>query len=265
MKLPYRAIWISDVHLGNRGCKAEYLLDFLSHVECDYLYLVGDIIDVHKLKSGFYWPKSHNAVLRGLMDKAGQGTRVVYIPGNHDEIFRKYAGMHFNGIDIQKNALHVTAEGKRLFVLHGDEFDHVACDSRWLVHLGGEAYEVLLQFNHWLNLLRDKLGYPYWSVSKYLKYKVKNAMSFIEGFRQILLREALSRDADGVICGHIHYADLIETAQRQFYCNCGDWVESCTALAEDRSGKLSLIHWTEESAILLDNAQIALDELEQAA
>jgi UDP-2,3-diacylglucosamine pyrophosphatase LpxH len=265
MKLRYRTIWISDVHLGNRGCKAEYLLDFLNHTESEYLYLVGDIIDIHKLKSGLYWPASHNAILRRLMDKAGEGTRVVYIPGNHDEIFRKYAGMHFNGVDIQKNAMHVAADGRLLFVLHGDEFDHVACDNRWLVHLGGEAYEVLIQFNHWFNLFRDKLGYPYWSLSKYLKYKVKNALTFIEGFRGLLLREALSRGAAGVICGHIHHAELIENAQREIYCNCGDWVENCTALAEDGDGHVSLLRWSEESAMLLDNAAISVAGLKEAA
>jgi UDP-2,3-diacylglucosamine pyrophosphatase LpxH len=264
MKLRYRAIWISDVHLGSRGCKAEHLLDFLNHVESDYLYLVGDIIDVHKLKSGFYWPALHNEVLHRLMDKAGQGARVVYIPGNHDEMFRKYAGMHFNGVDVQKNVMHTTADGKRLFVLHGDEFDHIACDSRWLAYLGGEAYEVLLHFNHWLNLCRDKLGYPYWSLSKYLKYKVANALSFIDGFRRLLLREAAARGADGVICGHIHHADLMENAQGEIYCNCGDWVENCTALAEDRNGRLSLLRWAEESAMLLDNAYASAGELDEA-
>jgi UDP-2,3-diacylglucosamine pyrophosphatase LpxH len=263
MKLHYRTIWISDVHLGSRGCKAEYLLDFLNHVNSDYLYLVGDIIDIHKLKSGLYWPQSHNAVLRALMDKAAQGTRVIYIPGNHDEIFRKYIGMSFSGVDIEKNALHMTADGKKMFVLHGDEFDHVACDNRWLVYLGGEAYEALLHFNHWLNVCREKLGYPYWSLAKYLKYKVKNAVSFVDGFRRLLLRESVGRGADGVICGHIHHADLVESEDGGIYCNCGDWVENCTALAEDTAGALSLIHWAEESALLLDNAA-AIKSLEAA-
>jgi UDP-2,3-diacylglucosamine pyrophosphatase LpxH len=265
MKLSYRAIWISDVHLGSRGCKAEHLLDFLKHVDCEYLYLVGDIVDVHKLKSGLYWPSLHNEVLRQLLGKARQGSRVVYIPGNHDEVFRQYVGMHFNGVDIQLHAMHVTAEGKKLFILHGDEFDHVACDSRWLVYLGGEAYEALLRFNHWLNLFRDKLGYPHWSLSKYLKYKVRNALSFIAGFRSILLHEALSRGADGVICGHIHHAELIDSGEWEIYGNCGDWVENCTALVEDHNGKLALLRWAEESAMLLDSAAACAELAEQAA
>lgn len=264
MKLRYRAIWISDVHLGSRGCKAEYLLDFLNHTESDYLYLVGDIVDIHKLKSGLYWPALHNTLLHRLMAKAGQGTHVIYIPGNHDEMFRKYIGMHFNGVDIRKNALHITADDRRFFVLHGDEFDHIACDSRWLVYLGGEAYEVLLQFNHWLNLFRDKLGYPYWSLSSYLKYKVKNALTFIDGFRRLVLHEAVNRGADGVICGHVHHAELVEDIQQATYCNCGDWVENCTALVEDHNGKLSLLRWVEESAALLDDAASAVSIIENA-
>ena len=171
MKLKYRTVWISDVHLGTRGCKDEYLLDFLRHIECERLYLVGDIIDFWKLKSGVYWPRLHNEIVRTVMAMAARGTRVIYIPGNHDEIFRGYIGTVFNGIEIHASAVHETATGRRLLVLHGDEFDGVVCSSRWLAVLGSGAYDFLIEVNRWFNHVRRILGFPYWSMSAYVSTK----------------------------------------------------------------------------------------------
>ncbi len=253
MKLDYRSVWISDVHLGTRGCKAEYLLDFLNHVECERLYLVGDIVDFWKLKNGFYWPALHNDVVRAVMDKARRGTEVIYIPGNHDEIFRGHIGTVFNGIELRDRAIHASADGRRLLVVHGDEFDGVVCSSRWLAMLGSEAYDFLIEVNRWFNQFHRVLGFPYWSMSAYVKHKVKNAVSFIFSFEQALLHEAAELGLDGVICGHIHHAVIRENEQGVQYCNCGYWVESCTALVESRTGKISVIRWLEESAQLLED------------
>ncbi len=253
MPLRYRTIWISDVHLGTRGCKDEYLLDFLNHMQCDQLYLVGDIIDFWKLKNGFYWPRLHNEIVRKVMTLAAQGTEVIYIPGNHDELFRGYVGTAFNGIAIQERAIHTAADGQRYLVVHGDEFDGVVCSSRWLAMLGGEAYDWLIEVNRWFNIGRRILGFPYWSMSAYIKHKVKNAVNFIFDFERALLHAAEEQQLDGVICGHIHHAALRENAHGIRYCNTGDWVESCTALAETADGALSIIRWVEDSARLLED------------
>lgn len=252
MKLNYRTLWISDVHLGTRGCKDEYLLDFLRHTESERLYLVGDIVDFWKLKGGFYWPALHNEIVRTLMHKARNGTEVIYIPGNHDELFRGYIGTVFNGIALRDQVIHETADGRRLLVLHGDEFDGVVCSSRWLAVLGSEAYDFLLLVNRWFNQARRLFGCPYWSMSAYIKHKVKNAVSFICDFEQALLHAAEEQGLDGVVCGHIHHAAVRELESGFTYCNTGDWVESCTALAESPTGELSIIRWVEESAQLLE-------------
>jgi UDP-2,3-diacylglucosamine pyrophosphatase LpxH len=256
MKLKYRTLWISDVHLGTRGCKDEYLLDFLKHIECEKLYLVGDIIDFWKLKRGFYWPRLHNEIVQRIFAMAAQGTQIIYIPGNHDEVFRGYIGTVFNGVEIQAKAIHHSADGRRHLVLHGDEFDGVVCSSRWLAVLGSEAYEVLIQLNRWFNECRRVLGFPYWSMSAYIKHKVKNAVNFIFDFEQALIHEAAESGLDGVICGHIHHAVIHLTEQGISYSNCGDWVESCTALAEDHSGAFSILRWTEQSAQLLEESTL---------
>jgi len=252
MKLYHRTLWISDVHLGTRGCKDEYLLDFLRHNDCERLYLVGDIVDFWKLKSGFYWPALHNDIVRAIMDKARSGTEVVYIPGNHDELFRGYIGTVFNGIEIRERAIHTTARGLRFLVLHGDEFDGVVCSSRWLAVLGSEAYDLLLMINRWFNLGRRLLGFPYWSMSAYIKHKVKNAVNFIFDFERALAHAASEQGLDGVVCGHIHHAAIHEMKPGITYCNTGDWVESCTALSESFTGELSIIRWAEQSARLLE-------------
>lgn len=256
MKLDYRTVWISDVHLGTRGCKDEYLLDFLRHVQCERLYLVGDIIDCWKLKSGFFWPRLHNEIVRAIMEMAKGGTEVVYIPGNHDEVFRGYIGTVFNGIEIRERAVHQAADGRRFLVLHGDEFDGVVCSSRWLAHLGSEAYDFLIEVNRWFNAFRRILGFPYWSMSAYVKHKVKNAVSFIFSFEQALIHAAQDQGMDGIICGHIHHAAIRQIDDGITYGNCGDWVESCTALTETHAGELSIVHWVEESARLLEETTL---------
>ncbi len=248
--LKYRTVWISDVHLGMRACKAEYLLDFLRHVECRQLYLVGDMIDLWSMKRGIYWPAAHNLVVQHILELAARGTQVTYVPGNHDETFREYFGSVLGGVRVRREAIHTTADGRRLLVLHGDEFDAVTLNRRWLAILGHYAYVGLLAANRWFNGARRILGFPYWSLAAFLKHKVKNAVNFISQFEECVAREARSRGLDGVVCGHIHHA-AIQDFGGILYCNDGDWVESCTALVEDQRGKLSVIHWADESALLL--------------
>ncbi len=244
-----RAVWISDIHLGFRGCQADQLLDFLRNLECETLYLVGDILDLWSLqRTGFYWPQSHNNVVRTLLGKAKHGTRVIWIPGNHDELLRDYAGLEFGNVLIQREARHETADGKQLWITHGDEFDGVVRCSRWLAKLGSVAYDWLLDANRWLNAARRRLGFPYWSLAAYLKHRVKEAVNFITEFETVLAREARKRGADGVVCGHIHRAELREI-DSILYCNDGDWVESCTALIERPDGSLELLEWVEPGAI----------------
>ncbi|MFO1351772.1 MAG: UDP-2,3-diacylglucosamine diphosphatase [Gammaproteobacteria bacterium] len=249
-KLTLRSLWISDVHLGTRHAKAEYLLDFLNNTESDYLYLVGDIIDIWKMKTGWYWPALNNAIVQTVLDKARKGTKVVYVPGNHDEMFRAYRESYFAGVQVRPEAMHTSADGRRYLILHGDEFDYIVCNSKWLAYVGGEVYDFLLWLNRWFNVARRKLGFPYWSLSAYIKHKVKNAVQYIGDFEAAVAREAARRGVGGVICGHIHHAQIADF-DGLVYANCGDWVESCTALAEDYDGKLRVIHWVEESAALI--------------
>ncbi|MBZ5699459.1 MAG: UDP-2,3-diacylglucosamine diphosphatase [Acidobacteriia bacterium] len=241
----YRAIWISDVHLGTRGCKAELLLKFLRSHECDRLYLVGDIIDFWRLKKAWFWLQSHNDVVLEVMRKAKHGTEVVYIPGNHDEGARDYCALQFANIKIVREDVHETADGRRLLVIHGDEFDCVVKYAKWLAMLGDGAYQLALGLNHWFNEARRHLGLQYWSLSAYLKSMVKDAVKYIDSFECALADEARRRGLDGVICGHIHRAEIRPIGD-VLYCNSGDWVESCTALAEDERGRFRIIHWTKE-------------------
>jgi UDP-2,3-diacylglucosamine pyrophosphatase LpxH len=240
----YRTIWISDIHLGTRGCKAELLLSFLKNTESDTLYLVGDIVDGWRLKRSWYWAQSHNDVIQKVLRKARKGTRVVYVPGNHDEALRDFTGHHFGGVEVVDEAIHVTADGRRLLILHGDAFDGVVRYAKWLALLGDWAYAVLLSTNHWVNLARRRLGYPYWSLSAFLKHKVKNAVEYISNFEQAVAAEARRRMVDGVVCGHIHNAEIRDMGGI-VYCNDGDWVESCTALVEHVDGRLEIIRWAE--------------------
>ncbi|NML06506.1 UDP-2,3-diacylglucosamine diphosphatase [Sphingomonas sp. G-3-2-10] len=243
----YRTIWISDVHLGTRGCNAELLIDFLDHVDSDTMYLVGDIIDGWRLKKKLYWPETHNDIVWRVLKRAHRGTRIVYVPGNHDEMFRQFSGLHFGGVEIARTAIHETADGKRLLVLHGDEFDAIMLSHRWLAYLGDAAYEATMAASRWVNHVRRWMGLPYWSLSKYAKSKVKNAVSFISKFEEIVAREAGTRGVDGVVAGHIHAADMRSIQGVEYY-NDGDWVEGCTALVEHFDGRMEILHWADEVA-----------------
>ena len=240
--LRYRAIWISDIHLGTAGCKAAFLIDFLKHTESDWLYLVGDIVDGWQLRKSWRWGQLHNDVVQKILRKARKGTHVVYVPGNHDEFARDYTDHAFGGIEIMREATHVTADGKRLWITHGDLFDGVVQHAKWLARLGDSLYTFVLVVNHWFNRLRERLGFPYWSLSQYLKHQVKNAVGFITAFEDVVAREAARRGFDGVVCGHIHKA-AIRTIDGILYCNDGDWVESLTALVETYDGKLEIVEW----------------------
>ncbi len=252
--LRFRTIWISDVHLGTKSCKAQYLLDFLNHTESRHLYLAGDIIDFWNLKNGWYWPSLHNQVIQSVMEKASKGTRVVYVPGNHDEVFREHIGRIFGGVHVAADVVHQTADGRRLLVIHGDEFDTIVKHSKWLAILGSGIYDVLLYLNRWVNFFRRRFGFGYWSLAAYLKQKTKSAVNFISSFEQALVHEARRRGVDGIVCGHIHKA-TIESYDNMLYCNDGDWVESCTALVEHEDGSLAVIHWADESVYLLEETQ----------
>ena len=246
-RLRVRTVWISDLHLGTPGCQAEPLLDFLRHVECDTLYLVGDIIDGWQLRRQWYWPQSHNDVVQKLLRKARKGTRVIFVPGNHDEFARRYLGHNFGGVDVVEEHVHTTADGRTLWVTHGDLFDGVIQCAKWLAYLGDWAYELTLRINRHFNSLRARLGLPYWSLSRYLKLKVKRAVSYVSDFEAAVAREARARGVHGVVCGHIHHAE-IRSIEGVLYCNDGDWVESLTALVEHADGRLEIIDWTDRSS-----------------
>lgn len=243
----YRTIWISDIHLGTRGCNARLLIDFLDHTDSDAIYLVGDIIDGWRLKKRFYWPALHNDVVLRLLKRAKRGTRVVYIPGNHDEMFRQFVGLNFGGVEIRRKAIHETADGRRLLVLHGDEFDTIMLAHRWLAFVGDAAYSALLRLNVVVNHVRQWLDLPYWSLSKMAKHKVKNAVEFISRYEDVVARAGGVRGVDGVVCGHIHTAEIREIGDVTYY-NDGDWVESCTALVEHFDGQMEVLHWADEIA-----------------
>ncbi len=243
-RLRYRAIWVSDVHLGIPESKADAFYDFLKHTESDYLYLVGDIIDCWKLRKGWHWPQLYNNILRTVLGKAKNGTHVTYIPGNHDEVLREYAGTSFGEIDLRLDAIHQALDGRKLLVLHGDEFDSIVKHKRWLANVGAVAYEVVLKVNRWFNAARRKLGFTYWSLSAYLKHKVKNAVQYMDRFESCVAHEASRRHVDGLICGHIHRAAMTKFDDVT-YMNGGDWVESCTALVENDDGTFELLNWLE--------------------
>lgn len=243
----YRTIWVSDIHLGTRGCNAEMLIDFLDSTDSETMYLVGDIIDGWRLKKRWYWPAGHNDVVWRLMKRAKRGTRIIYIPGNHDEMFRQFSGMTFGGIEIRRKAVHVTADGRKLLVLHGDEFDAIMLAHRWLAFLGDAAYDLMMRLNVVVNVVRTRLGLPYWSLSKHAKHKVKNAVEFISRFEEVVAHEASLRHVDGVVCGHIHTAEMRSIGEIEYY-NDGDWVEGCTALVEHFDGRMEVLHWIEEMA-----------------
>ncbi len=242
--LSVRTVWISDLHLGTPGCEAEALLDFLRRVECQTLYLVGDIIDGWQLRRSWYWPQAHNDVVQKLLRKARKGTKVIYVPGNHDEFARKYLGHNFGGVDVVDEHIHALADGRKLWVTHGDYFDGVIQCAKWLAYVGDWAYELTLRINRHFNRLRGRMGLPYWSLSKYLKLKVKRAVSYVGDFEAAVAREARARGVHGVVCGHIHHAEM-RLIDGLLYCNDGDWVESLTALVEHADGRLEIIDWAQ--------------------
>jgi UDP-2,3-diacylglucosamine pyrophosphatase LpxH len=243
----HRTIFISDIHLGTRGCKADLLHDFLAHNSCETLYLVGDIVDGWRLKRRWFWPDAHNRVVEMLLHWIDSGTRVIYVPGNHDEVLRRYCGRTIAGVELVSETVHETADGKRLLVIHGDRFDAVIAYAKWLAYLGDGAYTLALQLNEICHALLRFLNLPYWSLSAWLKRKVKNALEYICRFEFAVAREVRERGFDGVVCGHIHHAAL-KTIDGVLYINDGDWVESCTALVEDMRGHLEILCWASTGA-----------------
>lgn len=247
----FRTIWISDVHLGTRGCNHELLIDFLDHTDSETMYLVGDIIDGWRLKKKVYWPAEHNDIVWRILKRAKRGTRIVYIPGNHDEMVRPFSGMNLGGVEIMRAAFHDTADGRRLMVLHGDEFDTIMLAHRWLAFVGDALYHVMMKLNNWVAGARKRLGLPYWSISKAAKHKVKNAVEFISKYEEVVARAAAERGVDGVVCGHIHTAEFrtFDHDGKQIeYWNDGDWVEGCNALVEHFDGTMEILHWPDEIA-----------------
>jgi UDP-2,3-diacylglucosamine pyrophosphatase LpxH len=238
-------VFISDLHLGTRGCRIDFLVDFLTRVRCERLFLVGDIIDGWRLRKSWYWDPMHDEVLRLILTHARHGTDITYVPGNHDEMFRSWLPMNLEigGIRLVREAVHETADGRRLLVMHGDEFDSVVRYAKFLALLGDWAYNVALAVNTWFNAIRRRLGYPYWSLSQWLKRQVKEAVKAIDRFETALASEARRRGLDGVVCGHIHHAEMRDIGG-VLYLNDGDWVESCTALVEHADGRLELLDWT---------------------
>ena len=238
----YRALFLSDVHLGTRGCQAHLLLDFLRHHDAETVYLVGDIVDGWRLRRSWYWPQDHNDVVQKLLRKGRKGARIVYVPGNHDEFLRNYIGTHFGGVEVFEDFVHESATGEKFLVIHGDQFDIVVRHAKWLAFFGDWAYVTALGVNTWVNLFRRRLGFSYWSLSAWAKMKVKNAVNFIGAFQEALVGEAERRGVDGVICGHIHHARYIDEGPIK-YINTGDWVESCTAVVEHHDGTFEIISW----------------------
>ena len=260
----FRTIWISDVHLGTKGCNHELLIDFLDHTDSETMYLVGDIIDGWRLKKKFYWPAEHNDIVWRILKRARRGTRIVYIPGNHDEMVRPFAGMDFGGVEIMRAAFHTTADDRRLMVLHGDEFDTVMLAHRWLAFVGDAAYHLMMKLNGWVASVRKALGLPYWSISKAAKHKVKNAVEFISKYEEVVARAAGERGVDGVVCGHIHTAEF-RSIEGVEYWNDGDWVEGCNALVEHFDGTMEILNWPEEVARRETRRHDASEKVSEAA
>jgi UDP-2,3-diacylglucosamine pyrophosphatase LpxH len=240
----YRTLFLSDLHLGSKAAKAEFLIDFLRHHEAERIFLVGDIIDGWRLRRSWHWPQSHNDVVQKLLRQARKGVEIIYVAGNHDEFLRMFQGTHFGGIVVCDDAIHQTADGRRFLVIHGDQFDTVVHNARWLAYLGDRAYDAAMLVNRAVTRSRLLLGLPYWSFSSWAKVKVKKAVSFIGSFQAVLTEVARRRQVDGVICGHIHHA-VIEQVGEVTYVNTGDWVESCTAVVEHFDGRLEILRWTE--------------------
>lgn len=256
----YRTGWISDVHLGTRGSKAAALLHFLRTHEFETLYVVGDLIDVWSLKRGIYWPQAHNDVIQKLLRAGRKGTRVIYIPGNHDEFVSGFHG-HYGAVEVMPRAIHETADGKRLLIIHGHELDTVVQNIRWLAFVGDVGYQILLHLNGPVNRIRRWLGHEFWSLSAHVKKSVKEAVSFIGAFEEGVVRLARQEGVDGVVCGHIHTPIIREIHGMPYY-NTGDWVESTSALVEDEDGHIELITHFEAGLDATAHESEALEEHE---
>jgi UDP-2,3-diacylglucosamine pyrophosphatase LpxH len=249
----YKTIFLSDIHLGTKGSQADQLLAFIRQCEADTIYLVGDIIDGWRLRKSWHWPQSHNDLVQKMLRKVRKGTRIVYVPGNHDEFLRDFIDNRFGGVEIADSLIHEGADGRRYLVIHGDQFDAVVTHARWLALLGDWAYEAMLVLNGKINLVRRRLGLTYWSFSAWAKHRVKKAVNFIGAFETTLVGEARRHGADGVICGHIHHA-AIRDIDGIRYMNCGDWVESCTALVEHMDGRFEIIDWSRTAPLMISAA-----------
>jgi UDP-2,3-diacylglucosamine pyrophosphatase LpxH len=244
----HRTLWLSDIHLGSRACRIDLLLDFLARNRCERLYLVGDIIDLRRMRRSFYWPKSHTEALERILAMARAGTRVFYIPGNHDEDFRALTDLLLGPVEVHRELIHETADGRRLLVLHGDCFDSVIRSSALMALLGHAGYGLLLGLNRVGHAFNALFRRPYWSLAQAIKMRIGRAARYVERFQTACLHRAREAGVDGVVSGHIHRADLVER-DGLIYCNDGDWVESCTALAENHEGELSLLHWGQSAAV----------------
>ena len=252
-KVRYRTLFLSDLHLGSRGCQADALTAFLKAHECDRLYLVGDIIDGWRLKRSLYWPQSHSNVLRRLLTLTKRGTEIIFVTGNHDEFLRRYSDHSFGNLKLVDRAEHRTADGRRFLVIHGDEYDVITRYHRWIAFLGDVGYNFLLSVNRVNNWVRERLGFGRWSLSAWVKHRVKRAVNFISDFEGAVAHACEREGFQGVICGHIHHAEMRRIGASE-YLNCGDWVESCTALAEDDQGQMHLLYWREEVAAYREEA-----------
>ncbi len=246
-KRHYRTIFLSDIHLGARGCQADRLIDFLKQHDCERLYLVGDIVDGWRMKSSMFWPQAHSNVVRRLLTLAKRGTEIVYVTGNHDEFLRRYSDHHFGNIELCDRAVHLGPNGERYLVVHGDEYDVITRYHRWIAWLGDIGYNLLLEVNRFNNWIREHLGFGRWSLSAWVKHKVKRAVNFISEFEDAVAQDCEKEGFDGVVCGHIHHAEIRQIGNIR-YMNCGDWVESCTALVEDEQGHIEVIHWLGDEA-----------------
>ncbi|QDZ01933.1 UDP-2,3-diacylglucosamine diphosphatase [Nitratireductor mangrovi] len=242
----FRTLFLSDIHLGSKPAKAEFLIDFLRFHDAETIYLVGDIVDGWRLRRSWHWPQAHNDVVQKLLRKARKGTRIYYVAGNHDEFLRGFQGVHFGGIVVADRIVHEAADGRRYLVIHGDQFDTIVHNVRWLAYLGDKAYDVAIVANRAIGLFRRMFGMPYWSFSSWAKIRVKQAVNFISAFQEVVTQEARRAGVDGVVCGHIHHATIEEMGDIR-YINTGDWVESCTAVAENNDGSFELITWTQVS------------------
>lgn len=238
----YRTVFISDIHLGSQSADPTYLLEFMKTFECEKLYLVGDIIDGWALHKKYYWPQDHNDVIQKLLRKARKNTEIIYIPGNHDEIMKPYCDMQLGNIRIALSDIHITADGKKFLVVHGDQFDVVIRNAKWLAHIGSYAYDALIKVNSFVSWTRKMMGRPYWSLSKWIKHKVKTAVNFVGEFENTLTNYASQQGVDGIVCGHVHTPNVCKV-NGMYYYNCGDWVESHTAIVENLDGTMELVVW----------------------